>query len=152
MVILSGKQMQPLGVSQDGNFYLIKNPDGGDCWVAKDFAQPSGSVAALPTVIAPPTPSPVPPNAPVWSNYTYTCDFAANGNNMTMNLAWTDRSNNEDGFTVYRDEQVVITLAPDTATYTDVAFVSSAKSLSYRVEAFSKAGRASSSIIKASCQ
>lgn len=152
MVILSGQKAEPVAVSESGNYWLVKNPGSEDCWVAKDFVQSSGSFAALPTRMSPPTPSPVPPNAPAWSTYTFTCDFASGGNNLTMNLAWTDRSNNEEGYTVYRDEQAVATLGPDATSFMDVAFVETGKSLSYRVEAFSKAGRASSSTISASCQ
>ena len=152
IVVLSGQKTEAVGVSQDGNYWLIKNKGTQNCWVAKDFVQASGSVAALPTVMSPPTPSPVPPNAPAWSTYTFTCDFASGGNNLTMNLAWTDRSNNEEGYVVYRDEQPVVTLGANSTSYVDVSFVATGKSLSYRVEAFSNAGRASSSTINAACQ
>ncbi len=151
-VIYSGQKSQPVGVSQEGTFWLIKNKGTADCWVSTDFVQTAGSVASLPTVMAPPTPTPVPPNAPAWSTYNFTCDFASGGNNMTMNLNWTDRSNNEEGFIIYRNDQAVVTLGPDTTSYVDTAFVETGKSLSYRVEAFSKAGKASSSAITAACQ
>jgi uncharacterized protein YraI len=151
-VVKAGQKATPLGVSQDGNYWLIKNPDGENCWVAKDFAQPAGSMAALPTVMPPPVPSAVPPNAPAWSAYNYTCAFASGGNSLTMNLTWTDRANNEQGYTVYRDEQPIATLGVDANSYVDTAFVATGKSLSYRVEVFSASGRASSSTIKGSCQ
>jgi len=152
-VVLAGQKAEATGVSQKGSYWLIKNPNKGDaCWVAGDFANASGSMAALPTVMAPPTPTPIPPSAPVWSNYAYTCAFASGGNDLTMNLAWTDRSSNEEGYVVYRDGQAIVNLGPDSTSFVDVAFVASGASLSYRVEAFSKAGRASSSTISASCQ
>ena len=69
-----------------------------------------------------------------------------------MNLVWTDRANGETGFKVYREGQVIATLAADTSSYTDSAFVASGKSLSYYVEVYSDAGKASSSAISASCQ
>jgi hypothetical protein len=152
-VILNGQKAEAIAVSETGNYWLVKNPNKGDpCWVANDLAKPSGSILQLPTVIAPATSTPVPPNAPAWSTYNYTCEYASGGSNMTMNLAWTDRSSNEDGFTVYRDQKVVATLAPNVNAYVDVAFVASGTTVSYKVEVFNKAGRASSSTITAGCQ
>ncbi len=152
-VVLNGQKAEAIGVSENGSYWLIKNPNKGDpCWVAGDLAKPSGSVLQLPTMAAPPTPTSIPPTAPAWSAYNYTCDFASGGSTITMNLVWTDRSNNEEGYTVYRDKQAVTTLAPNTSTFVDVAFVASGQTISYSIEVFNKAGRASSSTITASCQ
>lgn len=71
---------------------------------------------------------------------------------MTMNLTWADRSNSEEGYTVYRDEKVIATLAPNSTFYVDVAFVATGKTLSYSVEAFNKDWRASTSTITHGCQ
>jgi hypothetical protein len=71
---------------------------------------------------------------------------------MTMNLAWTDRSNSEEGYKVYRDEQVIATLAPNSIFYVDVAFVATGKTLSYSVEAFNENWQVSTSTITHGCQ
>ena len=97
-------------------------------------------------------PTPIPPNTPVWLVYNYTCELAAGGGTMTMNLAWTDRSNSEEGYKVYRGEQVIATLAPNSTFYVDVAFVATGKTLSYSVEAFTVNWQASSSTITYGCQ
>jgi hypothetical protein len=89
----------------------------------------------------------IPPSTPVWLAYNYTCEFIAGGGNMTMNLAWTDHPNNEEGYRVYRDQQVIATLPPNSTFYVDVAFVATGKTLSYSVEAFNTAWRASTSTI-----
>lgn len=107
---------------------------------------------AMPTVPASPTFTPAPPNAPTWSAYNYTCKFIVGGSTMTMNLAWNDRSNNEDGYKIYRDQQLIATLAPNSTSYVDIAFVASGKALSYSVEAFNQNWRASTSTITYSCQ
>jgi hypothetical protein len=101
---------------------------------------------------ASPTPTRIPPNAPIWSAYNYTCELAVGGGTMTMNLAWTDRSNSEEGYKVYRGEQVIATLAPNSTFYVDVAFVATGKTLSYSVEAFTGDWQASSSAITYGCQ
>jgi hypothetical protein len=71
---------------------------------------------------------------------------------MTMNLTWTDRSNNEAGYRVYRDKQVIATLAPNSTTFVDVAFVATGMTLSYSVEAFNNDWRSSTSTISYGCQ
>lgn len=152
-VVLNGQKAEAIGVSEKGDYWLIKNPIRGDpCWVTNDLAKPSGSFLQLPTVTAPATPTLIPPNTPVWSVYNYTCELATGGGNMTMNLAWNDRSNNEEGYTVYRDKQAIATLAPNSTFYVDVAFIANGQTRSYSVEVFSKDWRASTSTIAYGCQ
>lgn len=106
----------------------------------------------VPVTTISPMPTPFPPNTPVWSIYTYTCEFSVGGSTMTMNLAWFDRSTSEEGYIVYRDDQAIATLAPNSTNYVDVAFVATGKTLSYFIEAFNQAWRASSSTITYGCQ
>ena len=127
---------------------------------------PAGSVAAMTlqetqtviptdtmlTAVASPIFTPAPPNAPTWSAYSYTCKFTVDGGTMTMNLAWNDRSNSEDGYKVYRDQQVIATLPPNSTSYVDVAFVATGKTLSYSVEAFNKDWQVSGNTITYGCQ
>jgi len=106
----------------------------------------------LPTMTAPPMSTPVPPNVPTWSAYNYTCEFTVGGGTMTMNLAWNDRSNDEQGYKVYRDQKVIATLPPNSTSFIDVAFVAKGKTLSYSVEAFNQEWQVSSSTITYGCQ
>jgi hypothetical protein len=103
-------------------------------------------------VITSPVSTPFPLNTPIWSAYSYTCELAVGGGTMTMNLAWADRSNNEDGYRVYRDKQVIASLVPNSTSYVDVAFVATGMKLSYSVEAFNKDWRESGSTITYGCQ
>jgi hypothetical protein len=109
-----------------------------------------------PLYTAPATASPVPtispPNTPVWSIYNYTCELASGGSTMTMNLGWTDRSNGEESYKVYRDEQLIAVLPPNSTTYVDIAFIAMGKTLSYSVEAFNNNWQASTSTITHGCQ
>jgi hypothetical protein len=104
------------------------------------------------TVIASPISTASPLNTPAWSAYSYTCELAAGGGTMTMNLAWTDRSKNEDGYKVYRDMKVIATLAPNSTSYVDVAYVATGEQLSYSVESFTKDWQARGSTITYGCQ
>ena len=74
------------------------------------------------------------------------------GGTMTMHLAWNDRSNSEDGYKVYRDQQVIAALPPNSTSYLDVAFVATGKKLSYSVEAFNQDWQASTSTITYGCR
>jgi hypothetical protein len=123
------------------------------------LANPTQTQAAMitltftvPTLTAFPIPTLIPPNTPVWSAYNYTCELAGGGGTMTMNLDWTDRSNSEEGYKVYRDEQVIAILEPNSTFYVDVAFVATGKTLSHTVEAFNADWQASTTTITNGCQ
>ena len=106
----------------------------------------------VPVATVSPITTPIPPNTPVWLAYNYTCKLAVGGGDMTMNLAWDDRSTSEEGYKVYRDGEVIATLTPNSTYYVDVAFVATGKTLSYRVEAFSADWQASTSTITYGCE
>ena len=107
---------------------------------------------STPTALATPVLQTIVPNTPTWSVYDYTCELAAGGATMTMNLAWKDRSNSEDGYRVYRDEQVIATLPPNSTAYKDVVFIVTGKKVSYSVEAFTQAWQFSTPTVTYGCQ
>ena len=94
----------------------------------------------------------LPPNTPVWFAYNYTCKLAAGGGDMTMNLSWVDRSTIEEGYKVYRDGQVIATLARNSTSYVDAAFVATGKTVSYMVEAFATDWQANTSVLTYGCE
>jgi len=116
------------------------------------IASSSTPTNTAPTVTATTISTRIPPNIPVWSVYNYTCKLAPGGGNMTMNLAWTDRSSSEEGYKVYRDGQVIATLAPNSTSYVDIAYVATGKTLSYSVEAFNKNWQLNTNTITYGCQ
>jgi hypothetical protein len=107
---------------------------------------------ATPTLIASPVLMTIVPNTPTWSVYNYTCELAAGGSTMTMNLAWKDRSTSEEGYRVYRNKQVIATLPPNSTTYVDVVFVAAGGTVSYSVEAFTQAWQFSTPTVTYGCQ
>jgi hypothetical protein len=153
-VVRSGQKAPILGKAEQGNYWIIQNPNGeGACWVAGDYTEASGSLHLLPTMTAPPTPTPEPLKAPAWKDWSYTCAFAPGGSDVTISLAWTDTNRNESGYNIYRNEGQVATLGPDTTTFSEVAFVSAGLSLSYVIEVYNALGQqARSSAVTATCQ
>ena len=122
---------------------------------ANSTQTPTGTATLIytrPAATASPLPSPIPPNTPAWLAYNYTCELADGGGDMTMNLAWDDRSSSEEGYKIYRDGQVIATLEPNSTFYVDVAFVATGKTLSYKVEAFTADWQLSTSTITYGCQ
>lgn len=93
-----------------------------------------------------------PPDTPVWSVYNYTCEPATGGSTMTMSLVWTDRSDGEESYKVYRDKQLIAILPPNSTAYVDTAFVAMGKTISYSIEAFNNNWQASTSTITHGCQ
>jgi hypothetical protein len=130
-------------------FVVVKTLQDGNARTQTAAVMPTYDMPKGP---ASPVSTPFPPNTPVWSIYTYTCEFSVGGGTMTMELNWDDRSESEEGYTVYRDEQAIATLAPNSTYYVDVAFVATGKTLSYFVEAFNTEWQASSSTITYGCQ
>jgi hypothetical protein len=129
-----------------------QNPTGSVATITLQETQTVTPTDTMPTAVASPMSTPAPPNAPTWSTYNYTCEFIVGGGTMTMHLAWNDRSNSEDGYKVYRDQQVIATLPPNSTSYVDVAFVATGKTLSYSVEAFNKDWQVSGNTITYGCQ
>jgi hypothetical protein len=129
-----------------------QNPVGSVATVTLQETQIVTPTNTMPIAIASPMSTPAPPNAPTWSAYNYTCEVIVGGGTMTMHLAWNDRSNSEDGYRVYRDQQVIATLPPNSTSYVDVAFVATGKTLSYSVEAFNQDWQVSGNTISYGCQ
>jgi hypothetical protein len=145
------------GISAPPTQIFAHNTDGNTATATLQVNSTQTQVAIIPTNIVPITTTPaiptqIPPNTPAWSNYQYTCELVSGGSNMTMNLTWTDRSDNEESYIVYRNKQAVATLAPNSTTYVDIAFVAPGKMLSYSVEAFNSAWQTSTTTITYGCQ
>ncbi len=90
--------------------------------------------------------------APTGLSYQYSCSFNGVNTDITVVLKWTDRSDNETGFRVYRDNALVVELPANTTTYTDLFAGSAVISYSYRISAFNALGEALGNPISFSCQ
>ena len=60
--LLVGEEAEILGISSEGYFYIIKNPDipGGLCWLWDQYAEVKGDPSHLPRMTPPPSPTPAP--------------------------------------------------------------------------------------------
>lgn len=157
-IIKAGQIAEALGVPPQGNYWVVKSPSGsGACWVVADFATPSGNVGQLPKMTSPPTYTPQPaPLAPSLISWVYTCDLVSNnnqsGSTVTVVLKWQDMSNSEAGYNVYRNNQLIASLAANSTEYTEATFLGYGDALAYFIEAYNSDGAARSKGITISCQ
>lgn len=57
--LLVDEQAEVVGRSEDGGYWIIKNPDrDGECWLWDQYATVQGDTAMLPSYTQPPTPTP----------------------------------------------------------------------------------------------
>ncbi|MEL6634161.1 MAG: serine hydrolase [Bacteroidota bacterium] len=79
--------------------------------------------------------APITVNAPTAGISAPTNLVVDNSTAFIAPLTWTDNSNNEDGFRIIRDGQVIRTVGPNVTTFTDTLFIFG-RQIVYEVEAF----------------
>jgi uncharacterized protein YraI len=146
--IQPGQQVEIIGSFLPG-FWLVSSPEG-ECWVAAEFVTPSGNYQAVPTVTAPATPEGDAPRGPSFpqNGWSYVCP-AIGQIDVTFN--WNDNAGNETGYRIYRNEEIVAELPADTRTFSDSATIEPGETLTYRIEAYNPAGKASSPSVAIKC-
>ena len=150
----AGVQVEIVGKAE--TFWIVKSPQGADCWVADQEVAIEGEVSALPNVDPPPTPMPTIPIAPdhvglisrnCWVDRSVKPLMAVN----EFRLTWRDLSNNEDGFWVYRDGDRVAELEPNRTDVIDVIVVRNNRVHYYYVTAYNEVGSSKSEVVAFSC-
>ncbi len=149
ITIQAGKSYEIVGKHESENYWVI-NVDGLDspCWIWGEFSSATGSHGTVPVMTPPTTQAPSSPEAPSISNWEYTC---ASGN-VTFTLKWNDRADNESGYRIYRNDELVAELPPNSNSYNEVISAEDNEELTYRIEVFNSSGASSSSLINFSCQ
>jgi hypothetical protein len=154
--LLPGNKAEVVGKYTPLNYWLIKMPGGGQCWLWGQYATVEGDVASIPEVQPPPT-----PEAPTATNTATQAPVPAAVTNLTYSvncgvgpppvlflggtLYWQDNADDEDGFHIYRNNSLVDTLPPNTESYD---FTPAG---TYGVEAFNANGASTMKTIKPVC-
>ena len=101
--LMTNETAEVVGKNTPSNYWIIKNPDrNGNCWLWGQYATVAGNTANLQEYAVPPTPTPAPPAAPSNFAAAQVCVDAGAPNFMiTVDLIWTDNSDNEEGFVLY---------------------------------------------------
>ncbi len=146
IILVAGATYQIIARTVDNKYWVITEPGTSTvCWVPAEFSNAFGDVTLLP-VTTPSAPTSVsgPINAPTGLGYSFSCAFNGPSGDYTVTvfLTWSDRSNNETGFYVYRDGALIATLPAGSTAYTDI-FVGGALQLNtYQVAAYNAQGQA----------
>lgn len=161
--LLVGQSAEVVGKNLATNYWIIKTPGGsGNCWLWGQTTTVTGNTANLPEFPIPATPTPALP-APVKNlNASISCaphPTLIATRSTTVNLTWTDQSSNENGFNVYREGSLLISLAANSTSFTDGTGTlpaiwligSPTPSLTYEVEAFNSAGKSNKKDVTVIC-
>lgn len=145
IVLVAGTQYQMIARTEDNKYWIVTEiGKATSCWVPAEFSNALGNTSLLPvtTPSAPTASASGAPAAPTSLKYNYSCAFNADASyTITVQLSWTDRSDNEQGFYVYRNGNLIATLGAGTTTYADV-FVGAASQLNtYQIASFNATGQ-----------
>jgi len=148
-----GATVEIVGRYPTNNYWTVKVQGLQEpCWIWGEYSTASGSYWAVPSVTPPATATASPPAAPGIANWEYLCGYGASGLNATVNLKWSDRAENESGYRIYRDDELVTELPQNSNAYSEVIDVEEGENITYRIEVFNNAGATRSSPISFSCQ
>jgi len=152
-VFQSGASAEIVGRYPENDWWLINNPFGeGTCWIWGEFATVSGSHWTVPSVTPPPPTAAGLPAPPSISNWDFSCSYGSSGPSVTFNLTWSDRAADETGYRIYRNDELVTELPPNSGSFSEVVEVEENEKITYRLEVFNSTGVSSASLISFSCQ
>jgi len=154
VLLVPGATYQISARTADNKYWILTLPNTADsCWVPAELSNAFGNVTYLPLVTpSAPTSSVGLVQAPTGLTWTYDCVHNGIPGNILVLLVWTDRSTNETGFRLYRDNVQVVELAANTTTYTDMFAGNTAVTYTYRVSAYNAASEAPGAPITFSCK
>ena len=163
--LLVGEQAVVVGKYSAGNYWIINKPNSsGTCWLWGQYATVTGNTAGLPEYTPPPTPTPTitptptftptppPPNAPATFTANKICTPAGPMFNYQFVLLWDDSANNEDGYRVYFNGALLVSLPANSTTHPHVIGpMAPGVSFTYEVEAFNATGASAKKSVTVTC-
>ena len=146
---LPDKKLTILGRYDPGNFWLVKSDESptGQCWLWGEYVEVTGSYWVVSSVTPPPTATKAPPQAPSIQEWNYTCS----GGTMTFTVKWTDRSEGESGYKIYRNGEVIAELPANSTSFVDISYPTAGESVEYYIHVYGPYGTANSQTMTMSC-
>lgn len=147
--ILPGDSVKIIGFFSP-NYWVVFTKDG-ECWLSGEFATPSGSFAAVPTVTAPPTPNGGAPEAPTFlknNGWTFSCSASAQAD---IALSWNDKAVNETGYRILRNGEIIAELPADSVFFSETIALLSGQSAAYQIRAYNLIGETDSAVVTITC-
>ena len=107
---------------------------------------PTPEASPTPKESPTPTQTPRPLTAPSLKTYDYYCTWNGANTELQVSIKWTDQSDNELGFIVYRNGAEVANLLPNTTSYDEVIAVTSGVATPYTIKAYNNVSGTSGAI------
>jgi hypothetical protein len=135
----AGTKADMIAKDTTDGYWLVKDPaSGSSCWVRMQDATASGSYTLLPEVT--PQATEAQPSTPARpgssSNFNY---WEYNCGAGTVSLQWLDNADNEAGYRIYRNGQVIIELPAGSTSYTDAIYLGIGP-LEYSIRGYNNSG------------
>jgi hypothetical protein len=116
-----GQFWEVVGKHTPSGYWIVNKPGGGTCWLWGQYASVSGNLGPLPEFPQPPTPTASKPAAPGNFHASTSCSpgtliFVKN---LHVELTWSDVATNEEGYRVYREDELVYTLSANSTGVED---------------------------------
>ena len=128
--LVQGQALNVVGRNADSTWWQVELQPGSDCWVSHATVIPTGAVAGLPVVPAPPL-----PDAPAKLDAAPSCNVKAK--TASIALSWGTVAGAA-GYNLYRNGTLVTSPGSAATSYTDNAPWGT--DLTYAVEAFNANG------------
>lgn len=110
------------------------------------------NISPTPTTSQTPTPAPKLPSAPTLQKYNFFCTWNGVNNDLSININWDDKAVDEQGYKIYRNGAEIVSLSPNTSTYTDIYAVDTGINVNYAIEAYNQIGTSSQITFSVVCQ
>lgn len=131
------------------NYWIVSTKDG-DCWLSGEFTTPVGSIAAVPTVSAPPTPEGGAPEAASFPKNGWSFFCSAPGQ-ADITLSWNDNADNESGYRIIRDGDKAAELPANSTYFAETIDLLSGKTVGYQIQAYNESGETNSPTASITC-
>jgi hypothetical protein len=154
VVFKVGQQAEVVGKHTPSGYWIIKTPGGsGSCWLWGHYASVGGNTAGLPEYPTPPTPTPSIPAAPANFAAAKICALVIPGvYNYQFGLTWEDKADNEDGYRIYFNGGLLVTLpAGSTSHLHTIGVMGAGVPFTYEVEAYNVTGASEKKSIVVTC-
>jgi hypothetical protein len=145
--LVLGESVQIVGFFPP-NYWVVSSKDG-NCWLSGEFTTPVGSFAAVPTVTAPPTPLGGAPDAATFPKNGWT--FYCYSGQADITLSWNDNANNETGYRILRNGEVVTELSANSTYFAETISLLSGENVGYQIQAYNEVGSVNSSTASITC-
>jgi hypothetical protein len=143
-------RLEIIGYYPKNNYWLVKSKESptGECWIWGEYADITGSYWLVPTLTPPPTATIPLPKAPA-VKWEFFCNYATG--QMDVSFTWTDHANNETGYRVIRNEQVIAELPANSTAYKDTYIFVAGEKVIYFIEVYNITGSTRSAAVSLTC-